>query len=193
MKSYSLPISLIRQYLFCTRIPYYQEIMHLNPTRPLWVNQGEQYHKYQQRLFKDRTLKRFGLNNAQTSFNKELISEKIGIHGISDCIITTDKKVYPIEFKLYGVKPTKSQIYQTVAYGMVAAEVEQKIFDTAFVLFEKKGKTHKIIVDKQLKQKVSNTISKVKNMLQAGDKPDSSASQQQCTQCEYINYCNDRF
>ena len=193
MKSYSLPISLIRQYLFCPRIPYYQELMQLNPNRPIWVNQGNEYHEKQQRLFKDRTLKRFGLNQAQMHFKQELLSEKLGIHGIADCILTSSDKIYPVEFKLYGNKPSKSQIYQTIAYGLVAAESQQKQFDTAFILFEKKGKTHKITVTHQQKQKVIKTIKQIKHMLKSGNKPDSSASQQQCTQCEYINYCNDRF
>ena len=193
MKSYSLPISLIRQYLFCPRIPYYQEIMRLNPARPIWVKQGNEYHQQQQRLFKDRTLKRFGLNTAKLSFNVEVNHEELGIHGIADCFIETPDKIYPVEFKLYGNKPTKSQIYQTIAYGLALAHTLQKPFDTAFILFEKKGKTHKIDVNNKLKQKVINQIDKIQNMLKDGNKPDSSASQQQCTQCEFVNYCNDRF
>ena len=71
--------------------------------------------------------------------------------------------------------------------------MQQKQFDVAFILFEKKGKTHKITVDSKLKQKVINQVKIIINMLKDGNKPDSSASQQQCTQCEFINYCNDRF
>lgn len=193
MKSYSLPISLIRQYLFCPRIPYYQEIMQLNPSRPIWVKQGSDYHLQQQRLFKDRTLKRFGLNDAKMFFNVEVQLQKLSIHGIADCYIETADKIYPVEFKLYGTKPTKSQIYQTIAYGLAIQDMQQKEFDTAFILFEKKGKTHKITVEKKLKQKVIHQVDEILNMLKAGNKPDSSASQQQCTQCEFINYCNDRF
>jgi CRISPR-associated exonuclease Cas4 len=52
--SYSLPISLIRQYCFCPRIPYFQELLKLNPKRPQWVKQGEKLHQQQQKVFKHR-------------------------------------------------------------------------------------------------------------------------------------------
>ena len=167
--------------------------MQLNPSRPIWVKQGNDYHHQQQRLFKDRTLTRFGLNEAKMYFNIAVQLEKFNIHGVADCYLATADKIYPVEFKLYGTKPTKSQIYQTIAYGLAIADMQQKQFDTAFILFEKKGKTHKISVDKKLKQQVISQVQQILNMLQEGNKPDSSASQQQCTQCEFINYCNDRF
>jgi CRISPR-associated exonuclease Cas4 len=167
--------------------------MQLYPQRPVWTEQGIDYHKQQQRLFKDRTLKRFGLTQAEMFFNVSVQSESLNIHGIVDCYLKTDNKIYPVEFKLYGVKPTKAQIYQTVAYGLVLSRQLSKNFNTAFVLFEQKGKTHKIEVNKKLKQKVTKKINEITFMLSTAQMPDSPASQGQCSQCEFLNYCNDRF
>lgn len=192
MKSYSLPVSLIRQYLFCPRIPYYIEVMQLKPERPVWTQQGQEYHKHQKRLFKDRTLKRFNLENAQLKFNQQLQHSKYPFHGIADALLENDKFICPVEFKLYGEKPTKAQIYQTICYGLLAEANTNKIFNRCFILFEKKGKTHSFEVDQTLKNKVIKTVIETIDMLDTGLLPDSPASRHQCSQCEFLTFCNDR-
>lgn len=167
--------------------------MQLYPKRPIWTEQGTEYHNKQKRLFKDRTLKRFGLTDAEMFFNVNVQSESLGIHGIVDCYLHADNKIYPVEFKLYGIKPTKAQIYQTVAYGLILSQQNLKEFNLAFVLFEQRGKTHKIEVSRELKEKVKNKVNEINLMLSMAQLPDSPASQSQCSQCEFLNYCNDRF
>lgn len=190
--SYSLPISLLRQYCFCPRIPYFQELLRLNPTRPEWVKQGEILHQKQAAVFKHRTLKRFGLEKADQQFEVFVKADNLALHGIIDSLLITDDCFYPIEIKLSGIKPTKGQIMQLTAYAMVAEKQYNLACDKGFILFDKNGKTHPIKIDDKMRKKVLDVRDKITTDLAKSYLPDSSATPAQCTQCEYLNYCNDR-
>jgi CRISPR-associated exonuclease Cas4 len=92
--SYSLPISLIRQYCFCPRIPYFQELLKLNPKRPQWVKQGEELHQKQQKVFKHRTLKRFNLEHAIQTFDEFVTSDSFALHGVVDSFLNDEENIY---------------------------------------------------------------------------------------------------
>ena len=190
--SYSLPISLIRQYCFCPRIVYFQELLKLNPPRPQWVKQGEKLHKNQQKVFKHRTLKRFGLENALQEFDVFVSSDTLNLHGIVDSILLNTTNVYPLEFKLPGLRPMQGQILQLVAYGILLAEKYNLLCEKGFILYEAKGKTQVIKFNKKQAQQVKNIRNKIFNDLEKSYLPDSPATKFQCTQCEYLNHCNDR-
>lgn len=189
---YSIPVHLIRQYCFCERIPYYQELLKLNPARPYWVKQGEKLHKNQKRLFKGRTLKRFGLEEAAQEFEVKVSDEILQLHGLVDSVLTTKEEIYPIEFKLSGSKPVKGQILQLTAYGMLLEKQFNVDCKKGFILFEQKGKTITINFTEKHKQNVLKIRNEILQSLSGSLMPHSSASSAQCTQCEYLNYCNDR-
>lgn len=190
--SYSVPVHLIRQYCFCERIPNYQEVLRLNPARPQWVKQGEKFHQSQNHLFKHRTLKRFDLENAQQEFEVRVSDSKLQLHGLVDSILITKSQIYPIDFKLSGTKPTKGQLLQLTAYAMLLEKEYNLPCKRGFILYEQKGKTQPITFTEVNKQRVLKIRDKIIEGLSAGLMPFSSATPAQCTQCEYLNYCNDR-
>ncbi len=190
--SYSLPISLLRQYCFCPRIPYFQELLKLNPPKPVWVKQGEDLHKGQEKIFKHRTLKRFNLVQAKQEFNVFVSAEELQLHGMVDSLLNSNEEIYPIEFKLNGHKPVKGQILQLTAYAMVAEYQYNLPCRQGFILFENKGKTHPIVFKLKNKEQVVIIRDQILNDLEKSYLPDSPATPAQCTQCEYLNHCNDR-
>ncbi len=190
--SYSLPISLIRQHCFCPRIPYFQELLKLNPPKPVWVKQGEDLHKGQEKIFKHRTLKRFNLVQAKQEFNVFVSADDLQLHGVVDSLLTSSKEIYPIEFKLSGHRPAKGQILQLTAYAMVAGYQYNLPCRQGFILFENRGKTHPIVFKLKDKEQVIVIRDHILNNLEKSYLPDSPATPAQCTQCEYLNLCNDR-
>lgn len=190
--SYSLPINLIRQYCFCPRIPYFQELLKLNTSKPEWVKQGEELHVRQEKLFKHRTLKRFNLVQAEQKFNVFVSASDLQLHGMIDSLLFGDEEIYPIEFKLSGYKPTKGQILQLTAYAMVAEHQYKLTCKKGFILFENKGTTHSIDFKPDDKERVVMIRDTILENLEKSYFPDSPATPAQCTQCEYLNHCNDR-
>lgn len=168
-------------------------MLNIPKVSPIWVQEGNVHHKKESELFKRRTLARFHLENAKLSTNVTLSHPDFEFYGVCDVVIVGDDKVYPVEIKLHGEKPTKSQKMQLVAYGMVAEAIYGKKFDMGFVLFDKKGKTIPVKVTDSNKLEVRKIASEIIKMIEISKLPHSSADSAKCTQCEFLNYCNDRF
>ena len=190
----SLPVSMLRQLIFCPRIPYIRESLGIEAGSRLWLSQGVDYQQRQQMLNKRRTLGRYNLalDDAQIIHNYQLRSEKLGIHGICDAVIQSPLFVAPVEFKMSEDKPGKGQIVQLVAYGLMLAEEQHLSVENGYILYGKRGRTLEISI-KSWKPKVLALIADLHHLLAYPVKPYSSASKAQCGQCEYLNFCADRF
>ncbi len=188
----TIPVNLIRQWYFCNRIPFYQEMLGSNVTRPIWVDQGNSYELLQRKLFKRRNLSRFHLSEGILLYNYNLVSEKLPFHGIADIIIQTKSEVHVVEVKLQLHEYHLGIQGQLAALSLLASEVFNKPATHAFLIYGKAAKIKHLTIDSRLKEKTINIASKILTSLKTGNKPKSSAQVNQCTLCEYINYCNDR-
>ncbi|WP_409410316.1 Dna2/Cas4 domain-containing protein [Aliarcobacter cryaerophilus] len=59
--------------------------------------------------------------------------------------------------------------------------------------FEKSAKTVPINVNNDIKQEVQKIVNEIINLIKNERLPYSDAQDEKCTQCEFLNYCNDRF
>lgn len=190
--AYSLPVSLLRQHCFCPRIPVLNEVRKINPGDRLWLKQGNTHQEHQQMLTNRRNLERFGLSQGKVAFQVELGSKSLGLHGICDAVITTDHSAVPVEFKLSSAKPSKGHCIQLAAYGMLIEESSGHTVDRGFICFGRKGRTETVVLD-QWRQLVLDVRESIVNNFANPLLPCSSASEHQCSQCEYLNFCADRF
>ncbi len=188
----SIPINLIRQWCYCPRVVYYMELMNIDYHQPRWVQQGEDFHKMEEKLWSRRNLSRFNLKTGKTYYNLMLQSEQLGLHGIVDMAVETNEAVYAIEFKLSVNSKKKGDYLQLVAYAML---LERHFLKPSLVGFlVGKGQVlHTINIDESKRKSVMQVSHKIREALQSGLKPESSATVNQCCTCEYVNFCNDRF
>lgn len=191
--SQSLPASLIRQHVFCPRIPFYNEVLSINPGDRPWQSQGVSYHKRQEMLMRRRRLERFGLSEATLKINISLYSEKKSLHGICDALLINEGQVVPLEFKLSSsFQPRRGHILQLAAYGVLAEEQLGKPCEQMFILYGDKGKMHRVKLDEALRSNLMRTVDTMRENLRKPLLPASSATNAQCGQCEYLNFCADR-
>lgn len=187
----SIPISYLRQYIFCARIPWYKAVMNFEPPEQQWVTQGKEWHSAQELLQKRRKV-----NLITEPYKREtnvfLSSTYLGLHGYADEIIFNDDQLLVIEYKIDKQRPVTSQKVQLAAYAMVAAEQFQCRSEYGVLLKGSSYKQYKINIDNELKLKVINTVRDIRTSFQSHLLPVSSAQYSQCEQCEYLRYCNDR-
>lgn len=186
----SIPINLLRQWCFCPRVVYYQELLNIKTSKPLWVAQGEDFHIKISHIEKRRSFIKYGLINAKRHFNVNIKSEKYCLHGIIDCVIETDEQVFIVEHKINPKPNSLGHQLQLCGYAIIAEEIYKKPCTTGFLASDKTS--FEINITNELTNKLITTIQNIKSMLDLASKPDSSATEYQCVQCEYINYCNDR-
>ena len=190
--SFSLPVHLLRQHLFCPRVPWFQELLNFRPPQNQWVRQGMEFHERQREIFRHRTLKRFGLHAAQRHFHYPVRSKHKRLHGVVDCVLETENEVFAVEIKLAGRSPSRGTILQVAAYAMLLPEAMGKPCRKAFVVLQRRGKTWPVTIDTERINEVEQVRDQILANLHAARFPDSSATETQCCQCEYLNYCNDR-
>ncbi len=189
--SYSVPANLIRQWSYCPRVVYYMELTNIDFHRPQWVKQGEDFHQIEEKLWQRRNLSRFNLESGQVIHNLRIKDDELGLHGIVDMAIETDKTIHAAEFKLSANNKKRGDQLQLVAYAMLLEKHFSKPSPVGFLVG--KGKIlHTIDIDSNKRQEVIEVANKIRQMLQKGLKPESSATIAQCCICEYINFCNDR-
>lgn len=189
---YDIPISLIRQHIFCPRIPYFILLEFGRPQEPLWVRQGRELHEVSEKLFFRRSLVKFGLEMATKSFHVRVKSQKYGCFGEIDMILQTKDFVYPVEFKTQGSRPAQGHILQLVAYGMCLEEQLKKSFETGFLVYRENNKMYRIEVNREHRKKVIDVLETIRKNIEKGVHPPTSATPNKCIQCEWINFCNDR-
>lgn len=189
----SIPASIIRQFIFCPRIPFYNEVLGINPGDRLWQTQGVDYHQRQAMLIKRHNLKQYGLEQPKIEHNVLLRSEILGIHGICDALLISAEELCVLEFKLNSTKaPHRGHVMQLAAYAMMAQEQYGLECRQMFVLYGTKGQTYKIQLTQELRSQVLSLVENIKKSLVKPLLPNSSASVGQCGQCEYFNFCADR-
>ena len=119
-------------------------------------------------------------------------SDNLRLHGKPDLIIKNSEVVIPVEFKLRATPVRKGTKLQLCAYGMLASERFGLPSPFGLIVGHKDNKTVVIDFDVSLKEQVSFTRQAIIDMVDASLKPPSSATNHQCGQCEYLNFCNDR-
>lgn len=192
MKEDSIPISDLRQYSFCPRIPWFHSNFSFlkNPTK--WMKQGEEYHTNREKLLKKRLLRRFQNTDVNILFNIPVQSIKYKIHGIIDAVLETKDGVYPIEFKMQKGSITRGIRYQMVGYAICLEELKRKEVNMGYLIYGKNARVEEIFITIKDKEKVIDLISTLYLTINKSILPDSPASILKCSQCEYLIFCNDR-
>lgn len=195
MERFSLPISMLRQHCFCPRIPFFQLMLGMQPTGPLWLHQGTDHHTREEMLTKRRKLSRFGISQQNFRFleNVKLFDADLGLHGICDGVIITDTEVIPLEFKLSETLPPLGARLQLASYAMLLERKEKRPVLRGFVLYGRRGRTLEVAIDSAIRETVLTVADTIREECKKAIAPHTAASEAQCAQCEYQNFCADRF
>jgi len=189
-----IPINLIRQYNFCPRIVYYNLLTNIKPIYPRQVSLGLDYHKAQEELSKNRKFKKLKIDYNKVIIEQYIEDETLNILGKVDLALLNDKEIIPIEFKdINSKKPSYSHILQLYGYGLLLSKEYNKEFNRAIIIYSNNMKLFNINITPKIKKDFFETLRNIEKIVDNNILPNSSANDKKCTQCEYINYCDDRF
>ena len=187
-----IPINLIRQYYFCPRIVYFNLLTDIKPIFPKHIELGNDYHLLQYQLTKNRKFKKLKIDYEKILTEFYLENKELNINGIVDLAFICKDEIIPVEYKFIENKPSFAYILQTVGYGILLEKEFKKPFKRGFIIYSNNIKFYQIILDEKLKNNFSKTLKNIEKILENGILPNSSASEAKCSQCEYLNYCDDR-
>jgi CRISPR-associated exonuclease Cas4 len=188
-----IAINLIRQYMFCPRIVYFNLFTNIKPVYPKHVKLGIDYHFLQQKLLSHRKFKKLHINYRDIIIEKYLEDEVLDIDGKVDMAFICDDEIVPVEFKFIDKKPSISHKLQLVGYSVLLEKHYNLPVKNSFIIYGNNVKFYKVIIDEKLKTDFFVILNRIKDIENSGVFPNSSASEKQCSQCEYLNFCDDRF
>lgn len=192
--SCSIPVSLLRQHCFCPRIPFFSLVKGISPTTNQWVSQGKEFHDQMQSLVKRRSLVHFGLEEPYNfKTNVKLKSHKWPMHGICDAVLFSNDGCTPFEFKFYAQpRLSTGTIVQLTAYSMILEELFSTPVTRAFAITGPRQKPIPIEITDKRKHLTLVYLDKIIENGEKGLLPHSCATVNQCSQCEFLNFCADR-
>ena len=192
--SFNMPVSMIRQYCFCPRIPFFYIARQLMPIAGTWVEQGIKFHEKTEMLQKRRNLSKLGITDKFSLENEiNLNSDSLHMHGVCDSIIKTQNEIFPLEFKMqeHLLQHEGSEL-QLCAYAMLLEEQFCIDIQYGFILYGSKGKFRQVIFSKDKRDKIKSIISSIFRDCSGGFLPATASTEKQCSQCEFLNFCADR-
>ena len=133
----SLPVSYIRQFCFCPRIPFLSVFLEIKPPSPLWVQDGVDFHEKAAMLQKRRKLSKFNLSGKGVFKSNIYLKRSVyPIHGIADGIfIMEDGEIIPLEFKAQdNFVASRGHILQLTGYAILLEEKFQREVKQGFIL-----------------------------------------------------------
>lgn len=195
---FSIPVSMLRQYVFCPRIPFFYLIRKISAKEPPWVETGIRFHERQIMLNKRRNLSRYAVGEngkATITHNIRMKSGKLKMHGICDGILHDGlDNDYILEFKSQAMKTINlGTAIQMTAYAMIHEEMTGKRIERGFLLSGERGKTLELIISESLRTKVTSIKEEILSIAESGLMPASPADERKCGQCEFLNFCGDRY
>ncbi|HDG98762.1 MAG TPA: CRISPR-associated protein Cas4 [Desulfobacterales bacterium] len=179
------PVTLIKEYLFCPRIPYFILVLNISEISTGSMEMGKNLEnreklraKRRKTLFrKEKVLRRW--------LNLKLFSERLKLFGVVDEIVETEEGLVVVEYK-YGALRRKGVFYQTIAYAMLVSEHFKKRVNKIILVDLSTGKRLEIPFEERHSEHVKWIIGKLEEIVEKGKMPPRGSN---CPSCLYRKFC----
>ncbi len=189
-----LTVSDLRQYEYCSRIPYFTHVLGMRRIRPTTykMQEGLLEHARVAELEERRSLKSYGLLSGERLFDVSLYSATLGVSGLLDMVIVAEKEAIPVEFKnnLYNQLGSNHQM-QLAAYALLIEERWKLPVQRAFVHFIPTKQSREVVLSEAVKTKLRKRLTALQTMIERENLPPATTVRGRCTDCEFRNFCPD--
>lgn len=192
MSAESVPVSLLRQWAFCPRIPFIREVLGQHNTPPRWVGQGLDFDLLQQQLARDRRFRSFRLESYRPLRNVALSNPSLGLHGYADLVLLGDVDLIIGDYKLEAGPVRRGTRLQLAAYGLLAESEFRRPARGLMVISGKPMRVQWLDMNDALRSETLAAVDALAQVLNHPHMPASDAGPAKCSVCEHLNLCNDR-
>lgn len=185
----------VKQYLYCPKIIYFDQILHVPKPPDLKLDYGKEIHDEMTRKDKRRKGAIFYdpfLDQAEKLFKVELESERLGLRGVLDYLIKTKGEYIPIDYKSgfsnRGMVHLNHK-YQLAAYALLVEESFDTIVRRGYVHYSKDRINAKIDISDEVRRRTMKMIQEIRNIVEEEIEPARTRVSARCIDCEYKRYC----
>jgi CRISPR-associated exonuclease Cas4 len=187
-----LPVSLIRQYQYCPRVPYWSYCVPLHRPTTYKMQEGALQHEHTAELEERRSLRAYGLTEGVRHFGVSLISPELGMRGKMDMIIELPDEVIPVEWKhTERGELMVSHRYQLAMYALLSEARFGKPARRCFVYLIPLKRAVDVPILDGMRRYAHRIAGELREMLLNERMPPPTARRGRCRDCEFRRFCND--
>lgn len=187
-----LPVSLIRQYLYCARVPYWSYCVPLHRPTTYKMQEGAVQHEHTAELEERRSLRAYGLKDGERHFGVSLVSPELGMRGKMDLIIERADEVIPVEWKHTERNELMvAHRYQLAMYALLAETQFGKPVRRCFVYLIPLKYALEVPILDGMRRYAHRIADELRDMLLHEKMPPPTTRRGRCRDCEFRRFCND--
>lgn len=181
----------LKQWFYCPRVVFYHRFTPAAgvPTAKMKIALGAQAQI--ELLEARRTLKPYGLDEAERIFNPWLSSDAVGLQGRPDLILEAPNRIAVVDFKLTGGDVTENLAAQVTAYSMIAEDVYKKPAPVGFIYRIPDSAVLPVEITPERRASIQGAVAAILAMMEAEALPEPTSFRKRCEDCEYANFCAD--
>jgi len=177
----------IKHYIYCPRLVYFDRVLHAQPVFGSQQEESqEQHEEYVRKELrrKDAVYYSSEFVGAEKLLFVQLVSEKLQLQGVVDCIIKTAKGEYiPVEYKNMNSDNGKVYMdhkYQLVAYALLVEENFGAVVKRGFVNYIPEQLILQFEITPTMKSYVKRVIGHIKRIIKEETLPPIRVAKNKC-------------
>jgi CRISPR-associated exonuclease Cas4 len=186
-----IPVTDLKQWAYCPRIVYYHRVMAGVGHATHKMREGSTAQELIERLELRRTLREYGLEEAQRRFGVWLENMQLGLSGKIDLLLESAEEVAVVDFKLTSGEPGQNHRLQLAGYSVLAEAATGVPARRSFLYRIPDGRVFTERLDDESRTAVRRAVSEIRETAQGQLYPEATDVRGRCVECEYANYCAD--
>jgi len=161
------------------------------------MEEGIRSHLEEENREERRSLRNYGISDGERAFHLSIQSTQLGLSGRVDLAIATPSRAannaeaFVVEYKLSEQKAGPHFALQLAVYALLVEEAWGIPVKKGFLYSIPLRKAEAVRITPQLKNKVVQTASLIRQIVDSEIIPSPPVSQRRCVTCEFRRFCND--
>ncbi len=187
-----LPTSMIRQYLYCPRVPYWSYCAPLDRPSTYKMHEGALHHEHVAELEERRSLRAYGITEGTRHFGVMLRSPVLGMSGKIDMLIETPSELVPVEWKHTerGALMLHHK-YQLAMYALMVEEAFGRPVRRCCVYLIPSKTVLTVPIVEGMRRYAVRVAGELRTLIQQERMPPPTPRRGRCRDCEFRRFCND--
>ncbi len=184
----------LKQWVYCPRILFYHHC--LPDVRPVTykMEAGAEAGRAEEGREERRSLRVYGLASGEREFNVSLHSERLGLRGEVDMVITAPgaagSEVIPVDYKFSRTAGPHFKL-QLAAYALLLEEARGCEVRRGFLYYIPLRRAEAVPIDRRLRRQLTEALAEMRLMLETEKMPAPTPHLRKCVACEFRRFCND--
>ncbi len=183
----------LKQWLYCARIVYYHQVLGVTAPPTFKMQEGRLAHDLLEKLEKRRCFRRYGFTKATRRFGVWIHDPGLGLAGRIDMLLEAQQCAAVVDFKLTSGRVRENHHLQLAAYALLAERWLRRPVELGFLYRIPNGSVTPVPLAPHHRARVLEAIEEIRRMGRHQTCPEPPPTRGRCQECEFINYCADRW